>query len=211
MRDNLQLAKEANNNKTLKEKLDILMKIEGNMRGELLKNNYIYLKQKEGEGAVKIMEDRLKELGYPLAFNDINIYAWYKDSFCALFMLVFQEQFNWGEEDIVNVGKFALRYSSIMRLAFKHLVSTKIAFWAAPKLWHRNIDYGEVESYEINEANKYLIFRFKNWGLNPLVCLYIKGYLIGLFNLIGKNKVRAEETNCIFKGGSYHEYKISWE
>jgi len=211
MRDNLQLAKEANNSKTLKEKLDILMKIEGNMRGELLKNNYIYLKQKEGEGAVKIMEDRLKELGYPLAFNDIKTYAWHKDAFCAAFMLVFQEKFNWGEEEIVNVGKFALRYSFVMKLAFKYLVSAKLAFWAAPKLWRKNIDYGEIEGHEINEANKYLIFRFKNWALNPLVCLYIKGYLIELFNLIGKNKVRAEETNCIFREGSYHEYKISWE
>lgn len=211
MKDNLQLAKTANNSKTLKEKVDILMKIEGNMRGELLRNNYIYLKEKEGERAVKIMENRLKELGYPLPFNEISAYAWYKDAFCAAFMLIFQEKFNWKEEDIVNVGKFALRYSFIMRLAFKYLVSTKLAFWAAPKLWHKNVDYGEIEGYKINEAGKYLIFRFKNWGLDPLVCLYIKGYLTALFTLIGKNKVRVEETNCIFKQGPYHEYKVSWE
>lgn len=210
MIDNLQLAKEANNSKNIKEKVDLLMKIEGSMRGELLKNNYIYLKQKEGSGAVKIMENRLKELGYPLAFNDIKTYEWYKDSFCALFMLVFQEQFNWKEEDIINAGKFALRYSFIMRLAFKYFVSVRIAFWAAPKLWHKNVDYGEIEGYEINEANKYLIFRFKNWALDPLVCLYIKGYLTGLFNLIGKKKVRVEEIHCIFNGEPHHDYKISW-
>lgn len=212
MSDNQQLSKETKNGKTLKEKVDLLMKIEGNMRGELLRNNFIYLKQKEGEAAVKKMEDKLNELGYPLVFKDIKTYEWYKDPFCAVFMLVFQELFNWSDEEIVSLGKFAPKYSFIIKIAFKYLVSTKIAFWAAPKLWHKNVDYGEIESYEINETNKYLIFRLKEYKLHPLVCLYIKGYFIGLFEyIIGKNKVSAEETKCTFKGDSYHEYKISWK
>ena len=211
MSDNLKLAKEAENKKTLKEKADTLMKIEGNMRGDLLKSNFIYLKQREGEGAVKIMEGRMKELGYPLIFKNIKTYKWYKDPFCAIFMLIFEEQFRWKEKDIIEAGKFALRLSFIIRMAIKHLVSTKIAFWAAPKLWNKNVDYGEVEGYEINEVNKYLIFRFKKWALHPLVCSYIKGYLMALFTLIGRNNVQAEETKCIFRGDFYHEYRISWE
>jgi len=211
MSDNLQIAKEAETKETLEEKADILMKIQGNMRGELLRNNFIYLKQREGEKAVKTMEDRLKELGYPLAFKDIKTYRWYKDPFCALFMLIFKEQFQWKEEDIVEAGKFAFRHSFIIRIAIKYLVSTKIAFWAAPKLWNKNVDYGEVEGHELNESGKYLIFRFKKWALHPLVCLYIKGYLMALFILIGKNNVQAEETKCVFKGDSCHEYKIRWE
>ena len=212
MNDNQQLAKEAEKRETLKDKVDTLMKIEGNMRGELLKNNFIYLKEKEGEGAVKKMEERLRELGYPLMSKDIKTYGWYKDPFCAVFMLVFQEQFGWSEEDIVNLGRFSPKYSFIMKLAFKYLVSAKMAFWAAPILWHKNVDYGEIESYEINEANKYLIFRLKGYWLHPLVCLYIKGYFMGLFEyIIGKNNTQAEETECTFKGAPYHEYKISWK
>jgi len=212
MSNNQQLAKEAEKGKTLKEKVDILMRIKGSMRGELLRNNFIYLKEKEGEGAVKKMEDRLKELGYPLIFKDIKTYGWYKDPFCAVFMLIFKEQFNWNEEDIVNLGRFSPKYSFIMKLAFKYLISAKIAFWAASKLWHKNVDYGEIESYEINEANKYLIFRLKEYELHPLVCLYIKGYFMGLFEyIVGKNSTLAEETKCTFKGDPYHEYKISWK
>jgi len=211
MDDNLQLAKEAESRKTLKEKAGVLMKIEGNMRGELLRNNFLYLKQREGEGSVKMMEDRLKELGYPLTFKEIKTYRWYKDPFCALFMLIFQEQFQWKEEDIVGAGKFAFRHSFIVRIAIKYLVSTRMAFWAAPKLWNKNVDYGEVEGYELNESGRYLIFRFKKWALHPLVCSYIKGYLMALFILIGKNNVQAEETKCVFKGDSCHEYKIRWE
>lgn len=211
MVDNLQLAKEAKNKKTLKEKADMLMKINGNMRGELLKNNFIYLKKREGKEAVNLMENRLKELGYPLMFKNIKTYKWYKDSFCAIFMLIFQEQFRWKEEDIVEAGKFAFKFSFIIKMAIKYLISTRIAFWAAPKLWGKNVDYGEVEGYEINEADKYLIFRFKKWALHPLVCLYIKGYLMALFTLVGKNKVQAEETKCIFRGDFCHEYRISWE
>lgn len=211
MIDYQQLLKEIESSKTLKEKVDILMKIKGGMRGELLRDNLIYLKQKEGEGSVEKMEHRLRELGYPLVLNDIKSYEWYRDPFCAVFMLTFQEQFSWSDEDIVNLGRFSPKHSFIMKVAFKYLVSAKIAFWAAPKLWHKNVDYGEIEPHEINEANKYLIFRLKEYGLHPLVCLYIKGYFIGLFELIGKKNVRAEETKCTFRGDSYHEYKIIWE
>ncbi|MBL7142435.1 MAG: hypothetical protein ISS83_02180 [Candidatus Pacebacteria bacterium] len=211
MIDSQKLLKEIEDGKTLKEKIDILMRIEGSMRGELLRDNLIYLKKREGERAVEKMEDRLRELGYPLMLGDIKSYEWYKDPFCAVFMLVFREQFNWNNEDIVNLGRFSPRHSFVMKMAFKYLVSAKTAFWAAPKLWHKNVDYGEIEPHEINEANKYLIFRLKEYGLHPLVCLYIKGYFIGLFELIGKKKVQAEETQCTFRGDPYHEYKISWE
>jgi len=197
--------------KTLKEKADELMKIEGNMRGELLKNNFLYLKEKEGEGAVKTMEDKLREIGYPLELKDINTYGWYKDPYCGVFMLIFQEVFGWNDQQIFDLGKFSPRYSMIMKLAFRYLLSVKRSFEYSQKLWRTNVDYGDMEHYKIDEKKKYLIYRLKNYKLNNLVCIYIKGYLTSLFDLIiGKDRTIVEETSCTFKGDPYHEYKISW-
>ena len=197
---------------TTKERANELMKIEGNMRGDLLKNNYIYLSKKEGESAIKRMEKKLEELGYPLNFEDINPMKWYKDPFCSVFMLSFKEEFGWSEEDIFNLGRFSPQYSMVIKVALRHILTTKKAFDFGQRLWSRNVDYGNLESHEYNVEKKYLIYRLKDYALHPLVCIYIRGYLTSLFEqIVGKDKVKVEETACVFKGSKYHEYKIQWE
>lgn len=194
------------------EKIDTIMKIEGSMRGELLRNNFIYLQKKEGEEAVERMEKKLEKLGYPLYYKKINPSSWYKDSFCAVFMISFNEEFNWTMEDIFNLGRFSPQYSMIIKVALRHILTTKKAFDFGPNLWRRNVDYGYLEPYEFNEKEKFLIFRLRDYALHPFVCIYIRGYLTSLFEqIIGRNKVTVEEISCIFKGSEYHEYKISWE
>jgi hypothetical protein len=196
---------------SLKERCEELMKIEGMMRGELLRSNFVYLRKKEGNLAIERMEKKLEEIGYPLKFEEINSFKWYKDPFCSIFMLSFQSEFGWKEEDIFNLGRFSPQYSLIIKIALRHLLSLRKAFDYAPKLWRRNVDYGVLESYEFSEGKRYMILRLKEYALHPLVCIYIRGYLTSLFEQIyGKDKIKTEEISCIFREGDFHDYKISW-
>ncbi len=194
------------------EMIDTIMKIEGGMRGELLRNNFIYLEKKEGLQAIKRMERKLESFGYPLKYNEIIPFKWYKDPFCAVFMISFKEEFNWTEKDIYDLGRFSPQYSMIIKIALRHILTIKKAFDFGPKLWLRNVDYGHLEPYEFNEEEKFLIFRLKDYALHPLVCIYIKGYLTSLFEqIVGRDKIRVEEISCVFKGSLYHEYKLFWK
>ncbi len=194
------------------EKVDTIMKIEGSMRGELLKNNYVYLQKKEGDGAIERMEKKLDSLGYPLLYNTINSSAWYKDSYCAVFMISFSEEFEWSKNDIFNLGRFSPQYSMIIKVALRRILTIRKAFDFGPNLWRRNVDYGCLEPYEFNERDKFLVFRLKEYALHPLVCIYIRGYLTSLFEqIMGKEKVKVEEISCVFSGSQYHEYKIYWK
>jgi hypothetical protein len=197
---------------TLEERCKELMKIKGNMRGELLRSNFVYLKKKEGDKAIQRMENKLKQLGYPLNFNEIKTFEWYEDPFCSIFMLAFQEEFNWKEQDIFNLGRFSPQYSMIVKIALRYLVSLRKSFNFGPNLRRRNVDYGDLEPYQFNEKEKYMIFRLKKYALHPLVCIYIKGYLTSLFEqVVGRDKIKVEETECVFKNNDYHEYKVIWE
>lgn len=211
MNKNIEIAIRANKIKDPKERCDELMKIEGMMRGELLISNFVYLKKEEGVLAIRRMEKRLEEMGYPLKFEELNSLKWYKDSFCSIFMLSFQDEFGWNDEDIFNLGRFSPRYSLIVRVALRHLLSLKKAFDYAPQLWRRNVNYGLLEPYEFNEDKRYMVFRLKDYALSPLVCIYIKGYLTSLFEQAhGRDKIKTEEITCVFREGDFHEYKISW-
>ncbi len=213
MNKNIQKAIKANNLEgNLKERCDKLMEIEGMMRGELLRGNFIYLKSKEGDSSIGRMEKKLEELGYPLKFEEINSLRWYSDPFCSVFMLSFQDEFGWGEKEIFELGRFAPQYSLVVKVALRHILSLRKAFDYAPHLWRRNVDYGILHPHEFNQEKKYMILRLKEYALHPLVCIYIRGCLTSLFEQInGRDKIKIEEVSCVFRGGDFHDYKIRWK
>jgi len=209
---NIQHALKAEAKQSLKEKAQELMKIEGEMRGELLKSNFAYLEKKEGKKAVERMEKRLEDIGYPLKFQEIESFKWYKDAFCAVFMMLFKDEFNWTEKDIFDLGRFSPQYSIIIKITLRYLVSMKKTFDLSQNLWSRNVNYGNLEPYIFNDKEKYMILRFKNYALTPLVCIYIRGYLTSLFeHVVGRDKALVEETKCIFNNHDFHEFKITWK
>jgi len=197
---------------SLKEKCGELMKIEGNMRGELLMSNFNYLKEKEGDDAVEKMEKLLKEYGYPLEFPKIKTLGWYKDGYCGVILFLLKEDFSWKEEDFVNMGEGITKYSFIVtKILLRYLVSLEFFLKSAPNLWYKHLDFGELEVGEFNKNKKYVVLKVKDYDIHPLTCLYQKGYYKGLFRYIIKEKnITVEEESCIYKGDSFHSYKIKW-
>lgn len=199
-------------NFNLKKEADELMKIKGNSRGEILRTHAVYIKYRKGEEGIETIEEKMKEIGYPVRFREIKPMGWYPEALGVLIILVAKEIFNWSEPDIFDMGKSAPKCSFIIKLLLKHFISLEKAFREASKIWTKQFDFGEFEPYKIDEKEKYLIIRVKGHKFHSLVCTFWRGYILQLTQyVIQSKKITIEETKCIFRGGPYHEYVVSWE
>lgn len=199
-------------NQLSKEEVDELMRVSGNVKGVVFQTHAVFIRYKEGERGIKMVEERLKELGHPLKFTEISSLAWYPESLSILIILVAKEVFKWKDSDIFNMGSSAPKYSLIVRMLMKTFVSIKKVFEESPKYWKKHYDFGILESDEINEKGKYVMLRLKEYKFHPIVCIYFCGYFHRIAQYVVKSeKITIEETKCVHRGGPYHEFLIKWE
>lgn len=196
---------------SLKEEADRLMRIKGNSRGEILRTHAVYISAKEGREGVSKIETKLKELGYPLVFEEVKPMEWYPEGLGVLLLLVAKEIFHWNDADIFEMGNAAPQYSLIARLLMKYFISPERSFKESPKYWQGHYDFGTLEAAEFDEKEKYLVIRVKEYKFHPIICTFHSGYFLRIAQfVIGSEGLTIEETVCMFKGGPYHEYVIRW-
>jgi hypothetical protein len=188
-----------------------LMKIKGNVRGEGILTDFEYVRYKKGEQGVKMLDKKLKELGWTIKFEDIRSMEWYSIGLDILKILTIKELFNWGDKDIFEMGSFSARVSFLMRMLMKYFISPKKSFEESPKYWSKNFDFGKLEAHEFNEKEKYMIFRLRNFKTHPVTCINHAGYFVQMVKYVLKSeKITIKETKCVFKGDPYTEYTIRW-
>jgi hypothetical protein len=197
---------------SLKEEAEKLMKIKGNARGEALRNHFIYIRYKKGEDGISKVEEKMRELGYPLTFKEIKPLEWYPTVLGILIILAAKEVFNWKDSDIFDMGNSAPKYSFIVKLLMKYLLSPKKTFKESPKYWKKYFDFGDLKTVEFNEKEKYLVIRIIGFNLHPITCVFHSGYFLRIMQFVVKSeKTTIEETKCVHKGDPYHEYIIKWQ
>jgi len=195
----------------LKKELERMMAIDAYTRSVVLKAHADYILKKEGRQGLEKVEKAMAELGWPVNLKKIDIFSWKRDGLLVGVALVAKTIFNWPDEEVFLMGKEAARSSFLVRLTLRYLISPKIAFKNAYRLWERYYKFGKLETVELNEKEKYAILRVIRPKVHPIVCNYYKGYItqIGEY-ILGKGKVQVIETKCQFKGDPYHEYLIKW-
>lgn len=199
-------------NLSLKEIADKLMEIKGNVRGEVIRNDFNYIRYREGEEGVRKVEEKLKELGYPLKFKEIRPMEYYPEALSVLVIFLAKEIFQWTESDIFDMGNSAPKYSFFTKLLMRYFLSLKKCFEESPNYWKAHFDFGSLETVEFNEKEKYAIIRIKGYKFLPIMCFYHAGYFLRIVQFILKNEnPTIEETKCVYKGAPYHEYKIKWK
>ncbi|OGZ63969.1 MAG: hypothetical protein A2812_02195 [Candidatus Staskawiczbacteria bacterium RIFCSPHIGHO2_01_FULL_36_16] len=195
-----------------KEELDKIMQIKGNVRGAIFQTHAVYIRLKKGDEGVKMVEEKLKELGHPLKFEEVKPLDWYPEAISILIMVVIKEIFNWTDKDIFEMGNMAPKSSFIVRLVIKHFLTPQKCFERGNDHWKKNTDWGEMEAYEFNEKEKYAILRMHGCKSHPVVCFYHGGYFLRIAQFVLRSeKVTVEETKCTHRGDPYDEYIIRWE
>ena len=74
------------------------------------------------------------------------------------------------------------------------------------------IQSSQPEEEKRYEEKKYIVLREEDFRFHPVICVYHAGYYQGISEyVIGSKKISVEETKCVFKGGPYNEYVITWD
>ncbi len=198
--------------KSLQEIADELKKFKGKVRGEAFRTRANFIRQKEGEEGIKRLENKMAQLGAPVKFDEIKPTEWVNEGVNSLCVPVAKEIFNWTEEDVFELGKFAFKTSFLTRSVLRYLVSLKTALKIIPKYWSSYYDFGSLQAGEFNEKEKYGTIIKKGYKTHPLLCIQHRGYFFAAANLIlGEKNVTVEEIKCVYKGDPYDEYIIRWK
>jgi hypothetical protein len=198
-------------NISLKEEAKRVMEItKGKVRGAAILTQIHYIRLKKGEEGLRMVEEKLKELGYPLEFKKVKNLEWYPTGLADLVIIVAKELFNWQDKDIFEMGNSAPKYSFIVRLLMKYFLSPQRSFRESPKYWRKHFTSGVLEAYQFNEKEKYLIIRLRH-QCHPVICIFYSGYFLRIAQYVIKSeKITIEESKCMSKGDPYHEFIIRW-
>ena len=201
------------NNTISKETINNLMKIKGEVRGVVLKTDEEYILKEKGKAGLEKVEQRLKELGHPIKYEEIKTMDFYPVGLRVLSLLAIREVFNFSDEEIRKIGIFATKMSLIIRLFTKYFLSMRrVVMKESPKMWDKHWTVGKLVPVELNEKQKYAVIRVEGFDLHPIYCIYLEGYFTGIVQMLVKlPKVDAKETKCSFKGEPYHEFLIKWQ
>ncbi len=197
---------------TLEQIAEHLKSFNGNVNGEVFRTHADYIKYKEGEDGVKKVEEKLKEFGVTVSFDDIKSFEWKKEGESVLVILVAHKIFNWTDKDVFEMGRFAPRFSFILKVLAQYLVSIESLFKNAEKYWHKNYDFGKLETVSYDKEKKEIIIREREIKTHPIGCIYHAGYFKGLCEFAIKSAdITVEESACMHKGSDYHEFIIRWK
>lgn len=185
------------------------MKMKGGTKGSEFLTLAHYVRERYGEEGLKLLEQRMAELGYPLSFKEIRPAHWYLEAHNVLAILVAKEIFGW--KDLFEFGYHSPLFSFGVKVFIRFLPLSLFAS-QVPKIWRKFLDVGNLYISKIDEKEKFLIIRLENYLFHPEMCLYYAGFFlrIGEFVIKGKN-FTIKEISCPYRGGDAHEYLVKWE
>ncbi len=196
---------------TLQETIERLKKFPGKVRGEIFLNHAEYIKEKEGRGGLKKLEEKLEDLGVSIEFKKVKSVEWMNEGLSALVILVCKEIFYWEDRHVFEMGHSAPRFSLGLRVLAKNVILPRRLFEESPVYWKNLFDFGYIEPVGFEENLQQATLRIHEYQTHPLLCIYHAGYIKGLAEFVLKtDKVDVDEMKCVYKGDPYTEYKIKW-
>ena len=193
-----------------KQDIQKLKAIKGDTRGVAFKADGEFILIREKEEGLKRLEERMKELGHPIKYEEIKSMDFYPIWLRGLELLVIKELFDFQRKDFQELGAFQTKTSLIVRAFMKFFISPEVLSGQVSKIWRRYYSVGDLSVSEMNTKNKFAILHLKNFALHPLHCQLLEGYFANAEKMVVGSPVTCEETKCIFKGDEYHEFYLRW-
>lgn len=193
-----------------KEELEEIMKVKGEVRGDGMRSYADFILKEEGEKGLKRLEEAMAKLGYPIKSRQIKRMGFYPVGLWVLFVLTIKRIFNYDDNKFQEMGIFQIKSSLIIRVFMKYFFSLERTAKELPKIWRQYFTIGEFNVVELNKEKKSLILKLENFSLHPISCQIILGVLIRAVGMIIKGKASGEETRCVHRRDSYHEFLLRW-
>ena len=198
------------NQELTKETAEKLMEIKGEARGTSFRIDREFILRKKGEEGLKKIEAEMERLGCPIKYEEIKTSGFYPIGWRVLSLLVIKNIFDFDEEKIEEMGKFAPKVDFIIKFFLKHFLSIQKTIKQVSKMWRKHYTIGELIPLEVDEKKKRIVIIIKNCNLHPIFCRYLIGYFTAISEMVVRQSVNVRETKCFFRGDKYHEYLITW-
>jgi len=199
------------NQKLTKELAKQLMEQEGEVRGIVFKTDEEFILREQGKEALKKLEAELEKMGCPINHREIETMNFYPMGLRIISLLAMRKVLGFSEQDIERMGAEAPKISLVIKLFAKFFFSITKSVEQAPKMWEKHYTVGKFTA-ESHEKERYIIIRLKELNLHPVFCLYLKGYLSRIVQMVVKAPVSPEEIKCPYKNekDKFHEYLLRW-
>jgi len=194
-----------------KEKADEYMKHDGQIRGVGLKNYADFVVEESGKEALEKVEAITEKMGYSIHYEALDSMQFYPRGYQAITIAAIKEALGYSQEQFYRLGNFEPKISLIMKLFMKFFVSVRRVAKEAPNMWRKYYTVGDIEPAEIDEEEKRLVLRLKNFPCHPIQCSQtLRGYFAGVVQMVVGKPVTCKETKCLYRGDEYHEYLLEW-
>ncbi len=192
-----------------KEEFNKLMKVEGEVLGAAIQEFKDFVAEDRGSRGVEELEAAIIALGY-LKIKEIRKSRFYPVGLYIVILLTMKELFDYDDKKFEKIGEFNAKLSVIIRLFMRFFISLKRAAEAVPRMWKKYYTIGDLEVVTLNEEERFVTLRLRNFSLHPLHCLVQKGYFSTILQIIIKSPVSCEQIKCTFRGDDYHEFLLKW-
>lgn len=193
-------------------KLREIKKIKGKARGVTLNTDLRYIESLGNPEKVEEVKKTVKKIEPEFDYEKIKGINWYPLWWRILSLIIIKKVFDWGEEEIIEMGREAPKNSFITKIVLKYFVSIKRTLQEGTKYFSKHYYPGYFEPIEYNKKEKYVRYRIKNFKAHPIICTYFLGYFetVGKLGNSGK-PTKVEEIKCPFRGHPYHEFMTKWK
>jgi len=189
-----------------------IVKIDGGVRGSVLKTDAAYVESHEGREGLHKVEATFRRLGYPLRYCNIKNMGWYPVCLRVLSLRIIKDIFDLGETGMRNMGDSAPKFSFLVRVGMNSVGLPAVVLKNIPSYWRSHYSVGDMNVGEVNDKEGYLLVQLVNFEIHPIICRYFEGYFRRLLQFSFVDEVvESIETKCVFKGDDFHEYRISWK
>jgi len=196
--------------KDIKELADKVMSIPGNAKGETIASNLRETLELKGKDALKSLEEKMSELGYPISLEDIKTNEYYPESLNLLVNIVKKSIFSMSDEDVFQSGRNSAKLSFFAKIMMRYFVSLEMIKKNATKYWDMNMDFGGFEVVSIDKEKKEMVVRVNGYNKSSISCVFQAGYYYETLKSVLGDTLFIEETKCMHDGDPFHEYKVTW-
>jgi len=194
-----------------KKELIKIKKLKGDVRGCCIKEIIELLKRKKLEREIQKIEEKIRSYNFYLDLKKIDLLEMYPLSEKIILLYSIFEILNLKKQDIKMIGEEAAKLSFANKTLTKFFTSLKVLFDKAPEIWRWYFDFGKILPIELDENEKYLLFRIENFNVPRLYCIFLNGFFETVIGyVIKEEKIKIEELKCTAEGDKFHEFKIYW-
>jgi hypothetical protein len=191
-----------------------MMETGDRVRGAALKTLEEYILSKKGKEGIRMVEERLKELGCPIKFQEVAPHKWYEGSWDTLLTVVILEVFGWDESKAFDVGHDSLVVHSLTaKLLLSRFFSVEAAIKKAPKIWRYFSSLGKIDfpKYDIDKG--FAVMRLEEYKkIHPAGYDYIRGVLAKIVEMLSESEdVKVEQTKSLYNQDPHDEFEITWK